>query len=950
MFQSFLANQLKQGKDMLMFGKKRNDNGEKVYRYSIRKYHFGAASVAIAALVFFANGVAKADMAVSPATANSTHQTVAGGGDASGDSGSAGDPSVPATTTNSTSEVATPATAGTSTETTSVEKSVALDSSKRSENTDSTTSNVSEKTEIPTVTTDKVQGDAISTEAQKVNVTDLKTALAELESKIASITDEAKKTKLNAVIAEAQKVLADNNATQEQIDSQVTLVKDAVKSAQEVAEKVDEAKLSEENRSSTVEDSNRETAIPARSARGRRGRTTEVQPADSESTTPKVEATTSDKEIAPKALPTYKNGADNYKLAEEMRNIAIYMRKNGGDEAEIASIKANYDKLNEKLGSHENGVLSEEDFNTARANLTAARDAIEKFLENKTSVPGEVPGTVRSEEVGRSRRARGAGQGRDGSNDYKNSLEYYFEDGKKGVSPYDRYTYVFYTSRQSGVIWDGVRKPVEEGRDFIYADVTPTRNGFKWDIYINRGRHDLSDSVGWFTLPKGTNVVGNSVTISWSNSEGNHAISPNDGRIETALSQAGLRMVTKGTTKETGIDKRNSGYHKGWLTNDLKKLATQGGVNGNNPYKFDLLNNDRDGQALQDAKINTIYNNNGDLYYFQQGDDRRTYHLSFETTGITNKRDLIYAAGMKGERVDNTAQPPVRVRFIANQWSAKTSLERTDADEYTPTITYPAYIVKQGEYKNQKYGYNEAWFRHPERTDKLLNYGDQSYTKSDFDANNYYHFEARNGKPSETILYEADARGFNKNFRMYKPDGTEISKHDMGNSGADVPGDFEYTWKWTFTDNSKASEHVRFIVVPKTPTLATDLTNAAGKKNVEIKATGGTNGIKMELYHKVGDVLTKVSEATADTRGEAKFTLDNNNNPLILEAGDYVVKTVAELHKDYVDYNGNTHKKEDGIKSDASGVRRATDGVPPVVRMVGSTVPLPDTRPAENAP
>ena len=55
---------------MLMFGKKRDDNGEKVYRYSIRKYHFGAASVAIAALVFFANGVAKADMAVSPATAN----------------------------------------------------------------------------------------------------------------------------------------------------------------------------------------------------------------------------------------------------------------------------------------------------------------------------------------------------------------------------------------------------------------------------------------------------------------------------------------------------------------------------------------------------------------------------------------------------------------------------------------------------------------------------------------------------------------------------------------------------------------------------------------------------------------------------------------------------------------------------------------------------------------
>ena len=49
----------------------REVNGEKVFRYSIRKYHFGAASVAIAALMFFANGAAKADpLPVSPATAN----------------------------------------------------------------------------------------------------------------------------------------------------------------------------------------------------------------------------------------------------------------------------------------------------------------------------------------------------------------------------------------------------------------------------------------------------------------------------------------------------------------------------------------------------------------------------------------------------------------------------------------------------------------------------------------------------------------------------------------------------------------------------------------------------------------------------------------------------------------------------------------------------------------
>ncbi|CAM1664153.1 YSIRK-type signal peptide-containing protein [Streptococcus mitis] len=45
-------------------------NKEKVFRYSIRKYHFGAASVAVAALMFFANGVAAQAPAVSSATAS----------------------------------------------------------------------------------------------------------------------------------------------------------------------------------------------------------------------------------------------------------------------------------------------------------------------------------------------------------------------------------------------------------------------------------------------------------------------------------------------------------------------------------------------------------------------------------------------------------------------------------------------------------------------------------------------------------------------------------------------------------------------------------------------------------------------------------------------------------------------------------------------------------------
>ena len=53
-----------------MFKKKNDGNGEKIFRYSIRKYHFGAASVAVAALMFFANGVQAQAPAVSSATAS----------------------------------------------------------------------------------------------------------------------------------------------------------------------------------------------------------------------------------------------------------------------------------------------------------------------------------------------------------------------------------------------------------------------------------------------------------------------------------------------------------------------------------------------------------------------------------------------------------------------------------------------------------------------------------------------------------------------------------------------------------------------------------------------------------------------------------------------------------------------------------------------------------------
>ncbi|MFQ6729412.1 YSIRK-type signal peptide-containing protein [Streptococcus pneumoniae] len=62
-------------------------NKEKVFRYSIRKYHFGAASVAVAALMFFANGAVAAHEPITPATASDV-VTAGSDGKADGDLGS----------------------------------------------------------------------------------------------------------------------------------------------------------------------------------------------------------------------------------------------------------------------------------------------------------------------------------------------------------------------------------------------------------------------------------------------------------------------------------------------------------------------------------------------------------------------------------------------------------------------------------------------------------------------------------------------------------------------------------------------------------------------------------------------------------------------------------------------------------------------------------------------
>ena len=921
-----------------MFGKKRDDNGEKVYRYSIRKYHFGAASVAIAALIFFANGVAKADMAVSPATANSTHQTAAGGGgDSSGDSGSAGDPNNPAITTNSTSEVTTPTRAGISTGTTSVEKPVVSDSSNHSENAESTTSNVSEKTEIPTVTTGKAQGDVTSTEAKKVNVTDLKTALEELESKVASITDEAKKAKLNAVIAEAKKVLEDKNATQEQIDSQLTLVKDAVKSDQEVAKKVDETKPSEENRSATVEAPNRETTTPARSPRGRRGRTTDVQSGSAGGSN--LEA-----ETAPKALPTYTNGTDNYALAEEMRKIVKYLQDNGADAAKVAAIKGNYDKLNEKLGlTDENAVLSEADFAAATANLKAARDFTEAFLrkqdENGQPLNEQpaVPGTERSVGDGARRRERAAGQPRyikrDSSRDskahYNVAKEYYYEDGTKGSSPYDKYTYLFHTFTESLVANNANHSPVRDIKRLVYEEVTEVNGGYLWNITFNAAHEDQQDGYAFFSIPKGQRVENSSINVVKTAQNGNEAEVDGSGDL---LSR--LKMIHPNSTltgKEIVV-RRNGGAEE----ESLQGLATSSAYAGYYTRRLETANNEIEKSNNMFEKIMSATEGGGKVYRFQLH-GRDSYTISFKTINENNTRmdKLYYTAGYRVQQWGR--------RILAQQWHGRHDYDQDDTDRFPlHVVGNGTFLIKQGKHYNTAYpqgayGFGGRDFDYaPFRADGILGYDATGAYNSNFDMHQYTAPVGSNQPSSNTKATTAGQQ-----FEFYDKEGNKLSASQIGMHGADKPGLVEYKVKRTFADKSSDFLNIKFAIQPKTPTFTENIANSRGQtKNLTV--SNGTNGYPITLFREYVEngakKVEKVATVNANSSGNAVF------NNVLIKGGKYYAQSIIPTSA-YYDYSNQKHTDVRSDKSTEQEVR--ADGMAPTIQVGESGKPLATT-PANN--
>ena len=857
-----------------MFGKKSNDNGEKLYRYSIRKYHFGAASVAVAALMFFANGggVAAAEV-VTPATANpNAHQleaTMNSGGDSSGTSGRP----------ENTKEINKPAEVST-------QASVISDRQ------------VEKETRSSTPLSDvKVQDTLVNKviNTSSVNIADLQTALTELESKLTNVKDDEEKGKFNTVVVEAKKLLGDKEATQEQVNQQLTLVKGTISSVEALLKK-QESKVSEE-----------ETLESDKGGRRAAG----------------LERASENNEV----VPTYTNGSDTYKLANELHDIVTYLRKNHADSTMIATIKANYDKLNETLGAHEDGVLSEEEFNKALADLKQARAIKEGLLSNENN-GGEVVLNRQTRQV------------REYGLNFQDSREYYYEDGKRGISPYSKYTYVFHNYRATNAPkFD--HQPVSNAEKYIHVRVDPTDTGFLWTVSVNAGRfsNTTNDSY-WFTIPKGQNYKQGSANVDVQNLQGTNSYQ-GDGSLEGAMRQAGLLQVNKGANLK-GVFRYGKVGANAYKTDNFGVLARENVDALTDKGFYNRVLEQGEEQNLSNAKFNKITKTGGDLYYFEQPNNVFKYTITFETVGDASDPnrndpdDLVYAAGFKGiTRADKV------YRVLVNQWHAQTDAEISNIDRYRMTLKNGGtFFVEQNKYYNKAWPYSDylgigKWYGTKnlnsdiKKVDGIITYGNQqNFTSIDFTS--YINYKPQKGKDFEQIKNEAN-HDHGQTFTFYREDGTPISQKDLGAEAGGSPGVHTYYYRRYFTsDGSSDSGKFRFIVKLQNPVLA-PTTKYAGE-NHTFTASGSTKGSPVTLWREYTDESGQKRTQEIDTK-----VVENNNGTvtfkdITLEKGKYYVHSKITTDS-YLDYNG---KKHSTVESDPVTENQKNVIVePPVVKING---------------
>ncbi|WP_134990099.1 DUF1542 domain-containing protein, partial [Streptococcus mitis] len=658
-----------------MFKKKNDGNGEKIFRYSIRKYHFGAASVAVAALMFFANGVQAQAPAVSSATASDVVAGSAGNSDGEPQESDGEEPekvsqTEPSAELKSTGESNSPET---KTE----------DASKGQE----TAGLAPIKPETKPVAQETSQGGAVKEQDQPTSATkttEAKSLQGNLQALLEKLTLSSMKAlhdEVEAGLAAAKAVLDDPNATQAQVDEQV-------RAMEELTSRVNQAlkpslpKLTDLGEASStnnklVEPNGTATEQATGGKRRKRGGLSQATPAVDQANPETVgnsEKTESSEKPSRQELPTYTNTTEGengvYGLKDELESIVKRLKENQASEDKIQAAKAAADKFNEAFSKGD--TISQEDFAAALVDLKKSRDLIEGVLEEKYGEETTAGGvTLQPRDGGysdfrSSRVTRAARAGENYSQDFLTARESYFErTGDKNHSPYDKYTYVFFSDRRPR---DNSTAFIKDGYKYLNVTVKPTDNGFRWTFEINKDNHRRLPGLTevWFTVPSGQTVKTDTVGISYHDRGGGTYAPSQDGRdLVEKLNKTnlGFRDVTKGTISNSGLRRRLGPLSA--PRGSLEELARSGAY-GAQPYERRFES--RENQAISNEKISNIKKDaNASLYYLQLPDSDRSYQLSFETKGNNDLGKLDYAAGMRGKDGNEV--------FLVNQWHSRTTSE-----------------------------------------------------------------------------------------------------------------------------------------------------------------------------------------------------------------------------------------------------------------------------------
>ncbi|WP_411865949.1 Rib/alpha-like domain-containing protein [Streptococcus mitis] len=666
-----------------MFRKSNKDKGEKIFRYSIRKYHFGAASVAVAALMFFANGVQAQAPAVSSATASDVVAGSAGNSD--GEEPEKVSQTEPSAELQSTGESNSPETK-------------AEDASKGQETADLAPT----KPETKPVAQETSQGGAVKEQDQPTSATkttEAKSLQGNLQALLEKLTLSSMKAlhdEVESRLAAAKAVLDDPNATQAQVDEQVKLMEDLIRRVNQALTPsldtptiLENAGLTSTGLASTGLTAPEGAILTPKTAVTKALEESHVSSTNGEVSTPSTEL----------SKPEVSDNQNKEKLKTLSKDLSAYLIQ--ANEITRPETKKLLEGVEEVVKSIEASVLQPQ--------LTPAE--IEELLKKGKQAERKLALALTRENSGKRDLLNGKPmkQGSDlrATPEALNTKRAYIVRKGDGIDlPAETYLYAL-KRRQTDKPTDGNLVPVSDAVAEAKVTVENLGNGnFKWNLTFNSKQKTHQNAFYWFTLPTGhtitqtlavtrtngehtkSHVVGrNSFNTEWGESikntlRGNLATygpaSGKDGGFNTNFSS--IHDVTNtdfiarsASAQRTGaqpIDSRGSSgyYYLGPLQDRFRRWPSSTAVSQEFYKKSEKI-------------IDGLKQNAGLLYHFTLNDGK--VQISYITHTDTPYAPIYYGAGMRSLE-HNEALMYFMARGLQEKPNAPTV---TSSDEGTVTVT-----------------------------------------------------------------------------------------------------------------------------------------------------------------------------------------------------------------------------------------------------------------------